>query len=53
MSPNNKTLLNAILRPKLLTVTKSLLMKVFVTTTSFFEVNAKSCGLQSRSKLFG
>ena len=35
-----------------LIATKSLSMKVFVATTSFFGVNVKSCGLKSRSKLF-
>ena len=33
--------------------TKSLSMKVFVTTTSFFGVSAKSCRLKSGLKLFG
>ena len=36
-----------------LIVTKFLSMKVFVATTSFFGVSAKSCGLKNESSLFG
>ena len=36
-----------------LIVTKSLSMKVFVATTSFFGVSAKSCELKNGSRLLG
>ena len=41
------------LEVKTLILTKTLSMKVFGTSTSFFGVSAKSCGLRSGSYLFG
>ena len=54
MSYETKTKIRTLtLKTLTLIVKKSLSMKVFVATTSFFGVSAKRCGLKSGSKLFG